>query len=189
MLSLLNNPQPKRSLEEVLLAAQRVGTLGDRPISEVISHSRQFVAALPPGPLRVIDIGTGAGIPGLVIALDRPDISIVLADRRETRMDALARAVVAMGLSHQVTVLTGDVSHLGQDPQHQGNYDIVVSRGFASPEITATAARPLLKNGGSLIVSEPPLHDPSRWGENMLTVARFAAPEYSPGVVRIQAKA
>lgn len=187
LLSLLNKPEPRRSLEEVLLTAQRVGTLGDRPISEVIAHSRQFVAALPPGPLRVIDIGTGAGIPGLVIAVDRPDISLVLVDRRATRMDALARAVASMGLSQRATALTSDVADLGQDPEHQGCYDVVVSRGFASPEVTAFMARPLLKNGGTLMVSEPPVSDPSRWPSAMLFSAGYDTVEYCPGVVRIQA--
>ena len=178
----------RRSLEEVLSAAQRLGTLGDRPISEVIEHARYFVAALPPDISSVIDIGTGAGVPGLVIAIDRPDLQLTLVDRRATRMDALARGVSAMGLMDRVTVLTADVMDLGKNPDHRGHYDVVVCRGFASPEVTAPLARPLLKNGGSLIVSEPPSPEPSRWPADLLERAHFEAPEYLPGVVRLRAK-
>jgi hypothetical protein len=60
----------RKTLEDVLLAAQRLGTLGDRPIPEVIEHARYFVQALEGVTGCVADIGTGAGVPGLVIAVD-----------------------------------------------------------------------------------------------------------------------
>ena len=178
----------RRTVAEVLAAAQRLGTLGDRPIPEVIDHARKFVAALEGVTGRVVDIGTGAGVPGLVIAEDCPDLQLVLVDRRETRMDALRMAVAGLGFSDRVTVLTADVADLGRDPEHAGQYSAVVCRGFGSPEVTAPLARPLLKNGGSLIVSEPPSQDPKRWSEGVLSGAGFGTPEYLPGVVRITAK-
>ena len=106
-------PEP-RSLEDVLATAQRLGTLGALPIPDVIAHSRQFVDALVGITGAVMDIGTGAGVPGLIIAVDRPDLTLVLTDRREARMDALARGVTAMGIHDRVKVLTGDVAVLGQ---------------------------------------------------------------------------
>jgi 16S rRNA (guanine527-N7)-methyltransferase len=175
-------PEP-RSLEDVLGTAQRLGTLGALPISEVIAHSRQFVVALAGINGSVMDIGTGAGVPGLIIAVDRPDLTLVLTDRREARMDALARGVTAMGIRDRVKVLTADVAVLGQSSEHASMYDAVVCRGFASPDVTATLARPLLKNGGTLIVSEPPVSDPSRWSAELLNRLGFDPPEYRPGVV------
>ena len=179
-------PEP-RSLEDVLGTAQRLGTLGSLPIPDVIAHSRQFVDALIGITGSVMDIGTGAGVPGLIIAVDRPDLTLVLTDRREARMDALARGVTAMGIRDRVKVLTADVAVLGQSPEHAAKYDAVVCRGFASPEVTATLARPLLKNGGTLIVSEPPVLDPSRWPVDLLNRLGFDPPEYRPGVVCITA--
>ncbi len=172
---------------EVLEAAQKVGTLGDRPIPEVIEHARQFVAALEGVSGRIIDIGTGAGVPGLVIAVDRPDLEVVLVDRRATRMDALRLGVSALGLGDRVTVLTADVDDLVRDNSHARAYDAVVCRGFGPPESTAPAARGLLKNGGRLIVSEPPSRDPSRWSETLLNEAQFGAPSYGSGVVVLTA--
>ncbi|MDP5068304.1 MAG: class I SAM-dependent methyltransferase [Ilumatobacteraceae bacterium] len=179
-------PEP-RSLEDVLGTAQRLGTLGALPIPDVIAHSRQFVDALIGITGSVMDIGTGAGVPGLIIAVDRPDLTLVLTDRREARMDALARGVTAMGIRDRVKVLTADVAALGQNPEHAAKYDAVVCRGFASPEVTATLARPLLKNGGTLIVSEPPVLDPSRWPADLLNRLGFDPPEYRPGVVCLTA--
>jgi 16S rRNA (guanine527-N7)-methyltransferase len=179
-------PEP-RSLEDVLGTAQRLGTLGALPIPDVIAHSRQFVDALEDITGSVMDIGTGAGVPGLIIAVDRPDLTLVLTDRREARMDALARGVTAMGIRDRVKVLTADVAVLGHSPEHAGAYDAVVCRGFASPEVTATLARPLLKNGGTLIVSEPPTFDPSRWPADLLNRLGFDPPEYRPGVVCLTA--
>lgn len=177
-----------RTVADVLATAQRLGTLGDRPIPEVIDHARQFVAALPSSAHLIIDIGTGAGVPGLVIADDRPDLELVLVDRRETRMDALARGVAALGMTDRVKVMTADVEKLGREPEHHEKYDAVVCRGFGSPEVTAPLARPLLKNGGTLIVSEPPSPNPSRWTSELLEKTGFGAPEYLPGVVKLTVK-
>jgi 16S rRNA (guanine527-N7)-methyltransferase len=178
----------RRTIEEVLTTAQRVGTLGDRPIPEVIEHAQAFVAALVDVRGTVIDIGTGAGVPGLVIAQERPDLVLVLADRRATRMDALQMGVSGLGWADRITVLTCDIAELGKLPDHVGQYDAVVCRGFGSPEVTAPLARPLLKNGGTLIVSEPPSPKPSRWTSELLEKTGFGPPEYLPGVVKLTAK-
>ncbi len=178
----------QRTIADVLAAAQRVGTLGNRPIPEVIEHARAFVSALEGITGAVIDIGTGAGVPGLIIAEARPDLRLVLADRRATRMDALQMGVSGLGWTDRISVLTMDVDDLGKDLEHAGQYDAVVCRGFGSPEVTAPFARPLLKNGGSLIVSEPPSPKPSRWTAELLEKTHFGEPEYLPGVVRLIAK-
>jgi 16S rRNA (guanine527-N7)-methyltransferase len=178
----------RRTIEEVLTTAQRVGTLGDRPIPEVIEHAQAFVAALVDVRGTVIDIGTGAGVPGLVIAQERPDLVLVLADRRATRMDALQMGVSGLGWADRITVLTCDIAELGKLPDHVGQYDAVVCRGFGSPEVTAPLARPLLKNGGTLIVSEPPSPKPSRWTSELLEKTGFGPPEYLSGVVKLTAK-
>lgn len=178
----------RRTVADVLTTAQRVGTLGDRPIPEVIEHAQAFVAALEGITGEVIDIGTGAGVPGLVIAEERPDLTLVLADRRATRMDALQMGVSGLGWEDRISVLTCDIAELGKRPDHVGRYAAVVCRGFGSPEVTAPLARPLLKNGGTLIVSEPPILDPSRWPQDLLDKAGFGPPEHRPGVVVLTAK-
>jgi len=170
------------ALRGVLLRAQRLGTLGDRPIDAVIDHARQFVTGLVDVTGCVLDIGTGAGVPGLVIAMDRPDLELVLVDRRATRMDELSRAVISLGLTTRVTVITVDVETLARDENYAAKFDAVVSRGFGPPEVTLRAARPFLKNGGRFVVSEPPSRDTNRWPERALRELGFSQPQYLQGI-------
>lgn len=177
----------QRSLHDVLRAAQRAGSLGARPIEDVIDHARHFVRALPDDVASVIDIGSGAGIPGLVVAVDRPDVMVTMVDRRATRMDALTRSVEAMGLGSRVRVITADAEDLGHDPDHAASYDAAVCRGLGNPEYTATLARPFLAERGVLVVSEPP--DPSidRWPPTLFRPLGFHSVSHHGAVVVLSA--
>lgn len=159
---------PTKTLHDVLGDAQKWGTLGRRPISEVIEHARQFLPPLDGCTGPVIDLGSGAGVPGLVIAEARPDLELVLVDRRATRTDALRRGVAAMDLGGRVTVLTSDVEDLVRTPDHRHRYAAVVSRGFGPPELTARLAGELARDGGTIVISEPPAGTPSRWPASLL---------------------
>lgn len=163
-----------------------MGSLGDRPVVEIIEHARLFLVPLETTRGTVLDLGTGAGVPGLVIADARPDLSLTLLDRRATRMDSLRLAVAALGMDDRVEVVTGEAESIARDPRHGGTYAAVVARGFASPESTARAARPFLAPGGALVVSEPPDWDPSRWPTPMLEALGFGPAERLTGVVVVR---
>ena len=173
---------PRKTLHDVLGDAQKWGTLGRRSVSGVIQHAQQFLPPLADCPGPVIDIGTGAGVPGLVIAEARPDLHLVLTDRRATRMDALRRGVSAMGLDDRVEVITADVEDLGRDPAHQGHYAAVVSRGFGPPEVTLRRATPLAKDEGMIVISEPPPDAPPRWQTELLQELGLTLSGDFPGV-------
>jgi len=173
----------RRSVADVLADAQRFGTLGDRPIEEVIEHARLFLAGLEGVSGTVVDIGTGAGVPGLVLAEARPDLAFVLVDRREARTDALSRGVVACGLADRVTVIAGDTATVARDERWEGRCSAVVSRGFGPPTETLEAARPFLERGGRLVVSEPPEPDPNRWPAAELEALGFSKPLNFKGIV------
>src|SRR6056297_4107399 len=82
-------------LDAALTEARRLGFLGEGEIAAVVQHARWFVGAL--GALAdgasILDLGSGGGIPGLVIANDRPSLSVTLIDRRAKRTDFLSRMV------------------------------------------------------------------------------------------------
>ena len=138
--------------------SQRLGFLGDRAIPEVIEHARAFVDALEGVDGTVADLGSGGGVPGLVIAHDRPDLQMVLVDRRAARTDFLARMVRRLRWTDRVTVICADVEdYINTAPM----IDAAVARGFGPPAATLSMASRLVKRGGRLIISEPPQGE--RW--------------------------
>jgi 16S rRNA (guanine527-N7)-methyltransferase len=147
-----------------LTDAQRLGFLGARPIDEVIDHARGFVRALAADDTvtSVLDLGSGGGVPGLVIAHDLPATRVTLLDRRAKRTDVLERVVRRLSWDDRVSVVCQDVTRFGPD----GTFDAVVARGFGPPEFTLTAAARLVRVGGLIVISEPPDHD--RWDDALL---------------------
>jgi 16S rRNA (guanine527-N7)-methyltransferase len=149
-------------LDAVVAEASRLGYLGGARVDVHVEHGRRFLAALPEVTRRVLDLGSGGGIPGLVLGVDRPDWHVVLLDRRAQRTDFLRRAVGRLGLAN-VEVVTGEASVLARRPEHRGRYDAVVARSFGAPAATAEAAAGFLRLGGVLVVSEAPEPDEARW--------------------------
>lgn len=145
------------ALEDVLEEARELGFLGPGPVAGHIEHAAGFVRAVgEPHPCRVVDLGSGGGLPGLVVASAWPGAVIVLLDSNERRTLFLARAVSALGLDRQVTVAQARAEDAGRDPMWRGRADMVVARSFGPPAVTAECAAPLLEVGGRLVVSEPP---------------------------------
>jgi 16S rRNA (guanine527-N7)-methyltransferase len=150
-------------LVDVLLRAQRLGLLGPTPVGDHVRHAEGFIAVLPP-PARALDLGSGAGIPGLVLALAWPLSHWVLLDAGARRTAHLRDAVRELDLTDRVEVRRARAEEAGRDPALRGGFDLVVARAFGSPAVTAECASPLLRPGGRLAVSEPP--DPGdRWDE------------------------
>lgn len=151
-------------LIETLRLAQRFGFFGARPIEEAVAHAQAFVAALGPLPTgsRLVDIGSGGGLPGLVLAAAYPQASITLVDRRTKRTDFLRRAVRRLAFEHvqiradDVAALVAEVAAHVEQP-----FDVVTARGFGPPDTTLRAATSLLARTGRIVISEPPAGD--RW--------------------------
>jgi 16S rRNA (guanine527-N7)-methyltransferase len=156
--------EPAPELVGALRDAQRLGFLGARPISEVIDHARGFVRALAQfAPIdSVLDLGSGGGVPGLIIAHDLPTARVTLLDRRAKRTDALERVVRRLGWQDRVTVRCEDVETFDPDEA----FGVVVARGFGPPAFTLSQASRLVRHGGAIIISEPP--EANRWDPRLL---------------------
>lgn len=160
------------ALIEALGIAQRLGVIGQTDLRAEIAHARGYVAALTELSTggSILDIGSGGGLPGLVIAHDRTDLAVTLVDRREKRTDILRRQVGRLSAakpSVTVRVLCAEVADI--TPPDRG-FDAITARSFGSPEVTAQLAAPLLTTGGLLVVSDPPTADSSnRWTDELLT--------------------
>ena len=151
------------ALEPVLLAAQKIGALSGAPIEQIISHALWFSKAIPGSARRVIDLGSGAGVPGLIVALDRPELELVLVDRRSGRTDSLTRSVMALNLGNRISVKCSEIDDLARDNKFFKQFDAAISRGLGPPLETLRLSRDLVKTGGVVIISEPPPSTQSRW--------------------------
>jgi 16S rRNA (guanine527-N7)-methyltransferase len=157
----------------VLGEAQRIGALGVAPLTDIITHAHAFADALPDSVSSCIDLGTGAGIPGLVIAVARPTLSLTLVDRRAKRTDALVRAVRVLGVTDRVSVVCADMMYLARQPEVHHQFDAAVTRGFGPPDITLPVAASCVRSGGVVVISEPPTDHPIRWTPAILHAAHI----------------
>lgn len=100
---------------------------------------------------RAIDVGTGAGIPGIVMKIALPELRITLLDsvRKKTRF--LEEAIADLELE-QVDVVTSRAEELGQTPSHREGYDLVTSRAVARLAELAELTIPFANIGGTVIV-------------------------------------
>lgn len=152
------------ALEEILEQARELGFLGPGPVAGHVEHALGFVQAVGTAhPRRVVDLGSGGGVPGLVVASAWPAASLVLLDANERRARFLADAVQALGLDGRVAIEHARAEEAGRDPRLRGRADLVVARSFGPPAVTAECAAPLLEVGGRLVVSEPPGEPAERW--------------------------
>ena len=101
----------------------------------------------------LIDVGTGAGFPGLVLKIVRPGIRLTLLDSTAKKTRFLNHVVQRLGL-HGVTVLHGRAEMLGQDPKHRERYDWTVARAVAEMPILAEYLLPLTKIGGTALAQK-----------------------------------
>jgi 16S rRNA (guanine527-N7)-methyltransferase len=149
---------PSPPLMAALERARRLGVLGPGPAVDHVTHTEAFLRALAPlAPgSTVIDLGSGGGVPGLVVLEARPDLAVVLVDAMDRRTALLTEAVTAMGAGERCRVITGRAEELGRSPDLRGTADAVTARSFGPPAVTAECGAPFLAVGGRLVVSEPP---------------------------------
>jgi 16S rRNA (guanine527-N7)-methyltransferase len=166
---------------ETLRESQRLGFLGGRPVEQAVDHATAFGTAL--GPMaegaRLIDLGSGGGLPGLVLADLYPHCSIVLVDRRQKRTDFLRRAIARLGHEH-VEVRAVDVATVVREVESgaEAAFDAVTARGFGPPETTLRWARRLIHEGGAIVISEPPTGE--RWDQDFLAELGLEAERCGP---------
>lgn len=136
-----------------------------------VRHSRVFLSVVDQAPVgRGLDLGSGGGVPGLILALARPASTWVLLDANARRTAFLTEAVRRLRLEDRVEVVTGRAEEVGRRADHRSDYQLVVARSFARPAVVAECAAPFLAVGGRLVVSEPPHGGDDRWPEDGLSV-------------------
>jgi 16S rRNA (guanine527-N7)-methyltransferase len=148
------------SVKAQLQRSAELDFLGTMPIEDQIDHALGFVwtvedeLGIPPS--SVVDLGTGGGLPGLVLIACWPDASFVLMDANQRRTDFLAEEIEQSGQGDRVSVIRARAEEAGRADELRERADLVVARSFGSPATTAECASPLVAKGGRVVVSEPP---------------------------------
>ncbi|OYO14160.1 16S rRNA (guanine(527)-N(7))-methyltransferase RsmG [Enemella evansiae] len=124
------------------------GLIGPREVDRLWSRHLLNSAALAevvPSGAEVIDVGSGAGLPGIPLALARPDLGITLLEPLLRRFNFLTMAVENLGITDRVAV------ERGRAEDFEGSFDVVTSRAVAPLERLIGWCLPLLSPTGALI--------------------------------------
>ncbi len=142
-------------------------------IENVVLDSLCFLDALPPRARSVADLGSGAGIPGIPIAIVRPDLEVVLIEARARRVSFLSTVVRELSLS-RVAVVGSRAEALG--PEYDRRFDAVLMRCAGGIEDVLVTARRLVAEHGVVIAAAPPASPPAPGGEALTVMSPSGTP-------------
>lgn len=124
-----------------------------------VKHYADSCAALTaveiPAGARLIDVGAGAGFPGLVLKIMREDIYLTLMDSTRKKADFGMLCIEELGLKNARSIHMR-AEEMGQSPTHRGKYDIATARAVAPIRVLAEYMLPLLKPGGLMLAYKGP---------------------------------
>lgn len=179
----------EQAVERALAEARALGFLGPGPLDAHEASAQGFLEVLgrvAPGADHLLDLGSGGGVPGLLLAAALPATAWTLVDVHRRRTSFLARAVAVAPWRGRVAVVRAPAEELAHDPAHRGVYDVVVSRSFGPPPATAECAVGLLRLGGHLLVAEPPTPAASRWPADRVAALGLRIEEIGGPIVVLQ---
>jgi 16S rRNA (guanine527-N7)-methyltransferase len=123
------------------------------PRQMLIQHILDSLSILPHLPSRenaaVLDVGSGGGLPGIVLAIVRPDWQVTLNDIVHKKSAFQSQAKAELGLAN-LSVVTGRVESLRPGVEVPKKFDLIVSRAFAELSDFVTLARHLVADGGAI---------------------------------------
>ena len=154
-------PEQHHELHMVLMRAQALGFLGPVPVVKHIDHAVEMIGVCEAAGLheRLLDLGSGGGVPGLVMGAVWQSSAIVLLEVNRRRAAFLRDGIRTLSISDRVSVLSARAEDAGRLAEHRAQFDMVVARGFGRPGVVAECGAPFLRKGGKLVVSEPPARD------------------------------
>lgn len=149
-----------RKYGRMLLAANRRVNLTAAMAEEelVRKHILDTLLALPyvPPDCRVIDVGSGGGLPGLPWAIVRQDLRVTLLESIGKKSAALSEMIALLGLTERVDVLTGRAEVIGQRAEYREQYDCAASRAVARLNVLAEYCLPFVRVSGVFLALKGP---------------------------------
>ncbi len=137
----------ERYLDELRHWGARTNLVGSLAPDELAAHVRDSLAAAPhlPRGAQVVDLGSGAGFPGIPLAIERPDLRLTLVEVRERRVHFLRHVVRTLGLEVAV-----ERTRLEDPPADLADYALI--RAVAAPARSLELARPWISESGEIWV-------------------------------------
>ncbi len=124
------------------------------PMEVARLHLLDSLAALPIidaiAPRRACDLGSGGGVPGMLLALARPGVEWTLVDSVRKKADAMRSFADALQLP-KVSIVAERAEVMGREPRHRESFDLVTARACAALPVLVEYALPLVRVRGSLL--------------------------------------
>lgn len=148
-------------------------------------HLLDALSALPlldvAGAQRLIDIGSGGGVPAIPLAIARPEAEWVMVDSTRKKAAALEQFVAALGLA-RVQVVAERAEVLGRDPSRRERFAVATARACAPLPVLVELGLPLVEVGGLLLAWKGPLTD----ADDEVRRGRVAAGQLGAGRLEIR---
>jgi 16S rRNA (guanine527-N7)-methyltransferase len=119
-----------------------------------VGDALTLLTLLPPGQLRIADVGAGGGVPGIPLAIVRPETHVVLVESTQKKAAFLWQTIAALELPN-VEVLAERAEDVGQGP-HRQTFDVAVARAVGTMIWLAEWCLPLVKKGGKFLAMKGP---------------------------------
>lgn len=169
-------------LHEILKEAQQLNFLGNPPIDDHIRNANGFLQVIQDlskgmNKGKICDLGSGGGVPALILIQKLDKWSFVLLERKEKRANFLLEAINVLNAASRVEVICDEVENVARIEKYEFSADFVTARAFGPPTVTAECACRLLKRDGHLVVSEPP-QETGRWANKKLSLTGLIPVSY-----------
>ncbi len=123
------------------------------PDGIAVKHFADSISALTAADFelgaRVLDVGTGAGFPGLPLLIVRPDLKLTMLDSTAKKLKYVSSAAESLGLSPEI--LHARAEEAGRKPEYREGFDVVCSRAVAALNVLCEYCLPFVKVGGCFI--------------------------------------
>lgn len=136
-------------------------------VDNIVLDSLLFLRVLPDHVARVLDVGSGAGVPGIPLKIVRPDMELVMVDARRKRTSFLSAAIRILGI-RGATVLNARIEEI--QTSEIGVFDAITARCTAEPSRLLGLAGRFLSRDGVAVVAGPPKAGISRGNQRWVRV-------------------
>lgn len=122
----------------------------DQIRSNLVATSIELARLVPDGARSLIDVGTGGGVPGMIVAIVRPEVAVCLLDATAKKVRFLEQTASELGLKN-VQSIHGRAEEVSRDPGHRERYEIGTARAVARLATLVELVLPFVAPGGLAI--------------------------------------